>query len=279
MNTSLPALKKYLALSICGLSFALMSSTNVAQASDYNELKAQVEPPTKKLSFSKAKKELPKIYHQIQQELKNERSEERLSTIYCGCPISVKLNRNQKSLSYNWSDIKFSDCGYKVRKNRNRARRIEIEHVMPAWEFGHKLSCWKAGGRDNCDQDNKFKYREGDLHNLYPSVGEVNGDRANYKFVENLANAKFTYGQCQMRIDSKKEMAEPPESSRGMIARSYLYMHNAYDIALSKEQLNQFIRWDEQYAPSKIECRRNELIKKVQGNVNPFIDAKRCKKY
>ncbi len=38
-------------------------------------------------------------------------------------------------------------CGYKVRKNENRARRIEWEHVVPARQFGHQRQCWQDGGR------------------------------------------------------------------------------------------------------------------------------------
>jgi len=31
-------------------------------------------------------------------------------------------------------------------KNLKRASRIEWEHIVPAWFFGHNLDCWKRGG-------------------------------------------------------------------------------------------------------------------------------------
>lgn len=74
-------------------------------------------------------------------------------------------------------------CGFTYRKNKNRSERIEWEHVVPAWHFGHQLQCWQNGGRRNCRQTNiEFKQMEADMHNLVPAIGEINGDRSNYKY-------------------------------------------------------------------------------------------------
>ena len=52
---------------------------------------------------------------------------------------------------YRLVDKKFipvaSSCGFKYRKNKNRSQRIEWEHIVPAWHFGHQLRCWQNGGR------------------------------------------------------------------------------------------------------------------------------------
>ena len=210
-------------------------------------------------NFNQAKKVLPSIY----KELSNP------TTIYCGCPLSIERNRLRLDLRA---------CGYKVRKQAKRAARVEYEHVMPAWEFGHQLKCWQDGGRKRCTSgkngDTKFKQMEGDLHNLFPSVGEVNGDRANFRFSE--WNAVPTqYGQCEMVVDFKGRRAQPPKRSRGMIARAYLYMADKYGIRLSQAQSRLYQVWNRQYAPDDNECLRNELIAKVQGNDNPFV-TKAC---
>ncbi|WP_411020426.1 endonuclease, partial [Salmonella sp. ZJLS19Sal_0228] len=64
-------------------------------------------------------------------------------------------------------------CGYQVRKQEKRASRIEWEHVVPAWQFGHQLQCWQQGGRKQCSRhDTAFKRMEADLHNLTPAIGE-----------------------------------------------------------------------------------------------------------
>ena len=49
-------------------------------------------------------------------------------TFYCGCKINWQGKKGVVDLQ---------SCGYQVRKNENRASRVEWEHVVPAWQFGH----------------------------------------------------------------------------------------------------------------------------------------------
>ena len=75
--------------------------------------------------------------------------------------------------------------------------------MVPAWEFGHQLQCWQDGGRKNCGKSDEFNRMEGDMHNLFPAIGEVNGDRANFRFSD--WNGKPNqYGKCQMLVDFKR---------------------------------------------------------------------------
>ena len=112
---------------------------------------------------------------------------------------------------------------------------------MPAWEFGHNMQCWgKRGGRFNCEHnDELFRAMESDLHNLYPAVGEINGDRSNYLFSDSI-RAHSPYGECNMSIDRKRQRVTPPERARGVIARAYLYMSERYGIELDAEHMNLF---------------------------------------
>ncbi len=87
-------------------------------------------------------------------------------SFYCGCKINWQGKKGIPDLS----------------KNANRASRIEWEHVMPAWEFGHQRQCWQNGGRKNCSKDADYRSIESDLHNLQPALGEVNGDRGNFAY-------------------------------------------------------------------------------------------------
>ena len=208
-------------------------------------------------SFNEAKKVLPSIYKQIDDP----------KTIYCGCDLSIERNR---------FNVDLKSCGYKVRKQAKRAARVEIEHVMSAWEFGHQLKCWQDGGRKNCNRNStQFEIMEGDLHNLFPAVGEVNGDRSNYRFQD--WNGKPTqYGKCEMIVDFKGKRAQPPKNSRGLIARAYLYMSDKYKIRLSQAQRRLYEAWDRMYPVTESECLRNELINKVQGNDNPFV-SRQCR--
>lgn len=208
--------------------------------------------------FIAAKKELPKITRQLTAP----------STVYCAVPITF----NERG---RWQVDPLA-AGYKVRKNPKRAVRIEAEHVMPAWDFGHQLQCWAAkNGRKNCEKtSSEFNRMEGDLHNLFPALGEVNGDRSNFRFSD-WNGTPYQYGSCQMLIDFSAKRAQPPKDARGLIARAYLYMSQRYGIRLAEQQRKLYAAWDRQYAPSANECRRNQIIKGVQGNDNPFITA-RC---
>ncbi len=128
-------------------------------------------------------------------------------TFYCGCKINWQGKKGVPDLN---------SCGYKVRKNANRAKRIEWEHVMPAWEFGHQRQCWQNGGRKNCSKDAEYRRIETDLHNLQPAVGEVNGDRGNLAYSQ-WNGGEQPYGQCGMKVDFKNKIAEPPARARGLL--------------------------------------------------------------
>lgn len=217
-------------------------------------------------NFDQAKRILPNIYHELNNEFGA------TSTIYCGCPLTYDKRGSKSKTYYKFGKLDLDACGYDVRKNKNRASRVEAEHVMAAWEFGHQRKCWREGGRKNCGDDSDFERMEGDLHNLYPAVGEVNGDRGNFQFTD-WNGSPTAYGKCEMVIDFKGKKAQPPKASRGEIARAYLYMSDQYGIRLADAQRKLYEAWNRMYKPSKIECRRNELITKAQGNDNKFTTA------
>lgn len=203
-------------------------------------------PPS---SFSKAKKILPGIYqdHPI--------------SFYCGCEYIAQ----GKKLVPQWQG-----CGFTPRKNAKRASRIEWEHVVPAWAFGHQLLCWQEGGRKACHKDKKFRMMEADMHNLVPAIGEVNGDRSNYSFTM-LEGEPRVYGRCDMEVNFKARSVEPPLNRRGDIARTYFYMRDQYGLKISSKQLKLFIAWSKQDPVDQWELERNRRIGKIQGNLNAYV--------
>ena len=201
-------------------------------------------------SFSSAKRVAAKIY------------DDHPVSFYCGCDIEKQGKKLIPDLE---------SCGYKVRKQQKRASRIEWEHVVPAWAFGHQLQCWQDGGRKNCSRNNQqFRSMEADLFNLVPAVGEVNGDRSNYRFGM-LADTPDMYGQCDFKVNFKQRMAEPPEEQRGAIARTYLYMSDRYPFKLSSQQEKLYEAWDRMYPVTDWESERNQRISEVQGWSNNYI--------
>ncbi|MGL9751138.1 MAG: deoxyribonuclease I [Symbiopectobacterium sp.] len=183
------------------------------------------------------------------------------SSFYCGCRISWDGKKGTPDLA---------SCGYTVRKNADRAQRIEWEHVVPAWQFGHQRQCWQEGGRKNCTRDEVYRDMETDLHNLQPSIGEVNGYRSNFMYGQ-WNGGEGQYGQCAMKIDFKNKLSEPPEWARGAIARTYFYMRDRYQLRLSSQQTQLFTVWYKRYPVTSWECTRDQRIAEQQGNHNPYV--------
>lgn len=216
--------------------------------------------PPQHYDFVHAKKQMDRIYYG-----------DLMETVYCGC----RYESNGKP-----NGIDFDGCGFSPRKNANRASRIEWEHVVTAHNMGMFRQCWhkvgKKSARKNCeDSDPEFALMEGDLHNLLPSIGEVNGDRSNYMFSVWTNSPEPLYGSCESVVDFKGRKFQPRPEVRGMLARIAFYMEKTYGIALSKSQRRLFEAWDREHPVSRRECERDRRIFLVQGNHNPFVHE-RC---
>lgn len=213
-------------------------------------------------NFSKAKSVLPRVY------AGNEKD------FYCGCPYTGK-------------EMDLDACGYVPRKQPARAARLEWEHVVPAWAIGHQRQCWqeqvdgKPGGRRHCTKaDSLFQQAEGDLVNLVPSVGEVNGDRSNYGFSVWTQASTGMYGQCQTEVDFKRRAIQPRAAVRGEIARIQFYMADTYKLRLSRQDTQLFCAWARQYPVSDWERVRESRIQALQGRGNIYVaDPKALQKH
>lgn len=187
--------------------------------------------------------------------------------LYCGC----KWEWSGKS----GGKIDPGSCGYETRAQQTRANRIEWEHIVPAWIFGHQRQCWQNGGRKNCIADDPvFRAMEADLFNLYPSVGEVNGDRSNYQYGM-VGGVAPQYGACPTRVDFKARAAEPRDDVKGLVARSTFYMYDRYGLSMSRQQQQLLMAWDRQYPASAWEKEWNRRTSSVMGHANLFITGDR----
>ena len=200
-------------------------------------------------SFDQSKKILKNIYADHQ------------TTFYCGCNYTYENQGNM---------IDRKSCGYIPRNattkkgNPNeRARRIEWEHVMPAENFGKHLPCWREGGRKACQKDPVFQKMEADMMNLVPAIGELNGDRSNYRYGANEPKIG-QYGQCNFEVDFEANRAYVKPEIRGDIARIYFYMSEKYNINLSKQERQMMEAWDKLDPIDEWEKERIQRIKKYQ---------------
>lgn len=150
---------------------------------------------------------------------------------------------------------------------------INVEHVFPMSWVTKALSC---GKRKQCRQKSElFNFIEADLHNLYPARSDVNQDRSSYRFGE-INGERRAYGkQCDFEIDKRARVAEPTPQVRGDVARSMFYMayqYRQHGLEIFKKQALMLAKWHSQDPPNSAEQRRNDIIEKLQGNRNPFID-------
>ena len=244
MNSARPASSRFLALLllvlISGCDRAPESATTPSP-STATAAPAAGDLPRTAGSFSTAKKWLyDKIYY------------DHRVTFYCGCRYDTDRQ------------VDLTSCGVIPRKNADRAKRVEAEHVFPAHQFGNFRECWRApekvcgekmSGRKCCEKsDPVFVAAHNDLHNLFPAVGEVNGDRSNYNWGM-IAGEKREYGQCNIEVDSSIRRAEPPEGVMGDIARTMFYMSDTYRFNLSRQDEQLYTAWSRMDPPDAWEDR------------------------
>jgi len=111
---------------------------------------------------------------------------------------------------------------------------------------------------------------EADLHNLTPAIGEINADRSNYRFGV-LPNSPRQHGACDFKVDFKGRVAEPRNEIKGQIARIYFYMHDRYDLPMSRQQQQLLMAWDKQFPVTDWERERDRRIAARMGHNNPFL--------
>lgn len=212
-------------------------------------------------SFNKAKKLL-----------ENKVIFDRRITIYCQAPFD---ERKRITLPR----------GFSTPYHESRSDRVEWEHIVPAENFGRFFSEWREGSQDCVDNRGRvfkgrkcaekvnvnFRLMQSDMYNLYPAIGSVNAVRGNKNFSKLSDISSNSFGSCAIKIEGNK--VEPPAASRGVIARTYKYMANAYPnfFRLSSQQEKLMNVWDKAYPPEKWECVRTKRIEGIQGNENPYI--------
>ncbi len=248
-------MKKNILIVIMLTNLLLSQNSNIELNNNEDDV-ATIEPElfsakSEKYSFSRSKRILATKIYRLHQK-----------TFYGGCDYEIKGKRLVPILD---------SCGFHYRKNPKRAKRIEWEHIVPAWYFGHNFACWKKGGRKECrDTNEKFRQMEADMHNLVPAIGEINGDRSNYPY-GNIPGEKRVYGRVDMEIESSKRLAEPKKSILGDIARTYFYMHDKYNMYIDPKHEKLFIKWNNQDPVSRWEKKKNLLVKDIQGDNNDYI--------
>lgn len=182
-------------------------------------------------------------------------------------------------------------AGFDASKVADRAERIEIEHVVPAENFGSVIRQWHSGDPICVDKKNKpykgrkcaekasriYRIMQADLYNLYPAIGSVNAVRSNYSFTQFPQYVPALFGSCPFKFAD--DQVEVPDAAKGVVARAHLYFDAQYNpiFELNDEQRAQMERWNALYPVTLWECLRTYRIEKIQGNKN-LIVREACEK-
>jgi deoxyribonuclease-1 len=212
-------------------------------------------------TFCAAKGELQKLY------------QDHRETFLCGCSFGPNLTAS------------LDRCGYVPKLSSDRAHRVEWRHIVPVEVLLAHRPCFreplctrpsgeKFQGIACCEQaDRIYQTMVADLHGIVPELGEINDLRGARSFGELPGEAR-EFGRCDLEIDTKLGVVEPPASRRGDIARAYLYMHHVYreSVPLTAEEIRRFEAWHAADPPSEWERVRNRRIAEVQGSGNPLVE-------
>lgn len=194
------------------------------------------------------------------------------TTFYCGC--------NYTPSGQSGGNIDRNSCGYDGfgESYANRADRLEWEHVVPASLMpAREFPCWNdglpdcnKGGRECCEKhDLNARVMIFDLHNIVPSVGQVNALRSNKRY--GLVNGEDRkLGTCD--FEWTDDIAEPADEVRGDVARIWLYFVDKHNLKLRDGELEMYLQWSNADPPTSAEFERNDQVKEKQGNGNPFVE-------
>jgi deoxyribonuclease-1 len=218
-----------------------------------------VVPPSRPLDFGDAKRALRGFY---------DRGDAH-ETLYAGCHF------------VRWK-VAWESCCVQPR-HASRAR-LEWEHVVPAALLGKRDVAWREGDPACRDRRGRpyhgrrcarlasprFRAVEGDMHNLFPTLGELNEARGHAP-MGLVAGEPRRFGACDFEVEGG--VVEPRAAARGEVARAYLYMADAYpDLELlGPGERERFMAWSAADPADAAERARSAFIAGVQGNDNPYI--------
>ncbi len=226
------------------------------------------EPPS---SFNGAKKTAVELWWEIGP-----------ITHYCSCPYRPASPEEKKLRPGNlW--IESAVCGYQAKdpvtkkgKPNARAMRVEWEHVVPADWIATGFKCQEKT-RKECRSISGYKEAEGDLFNLVPAIGELNGHR-NARLFSEIEGEEREYGSCDFEVDTTgtgpshlRGGAEPMPIIRGDVARVWLYMIDRYNLKLPEDYQMLMKKWSRADPIDEAERLRHAIISKTMGWKNPFV--------
>lgn len=193
----------------------------------------------------------------------------RTTTFYCGCEYR---SHGDSDGSGDITDT--SACGYAGPATHSaRASRVEWEHIVPASLMpARQFACWDAenGSRARCEaEDPRAQAMLFDLHNLAPSIGQVNALRLNDRYAD-LPDDTSDFGACP--IEDQGSAFEPPDCLKGDVARIWFYMNDMYGVQIPPAERAMFLLWASADPVSPWESEREKRIAKHSRVNNHYVN-------
>lgn len=128
---------------------------------------------------------------------------------------------------------------------------------------------------------NKKSYN--DLHNIFKCNNIINNYRSNYKYTDETSLNLYDFkkiNETNNYISPKYKLFIPEEESRGIIARSIMYISFEYNYNFNKViDTENLINWCLKYPPTDKELYHNHIAFIKQYKKNKFIELYNKKNY
>lgn len=114
-----------------------------------------------------------------------------------------------------------------------------------------------------------------DLHHLFPTFSRINSERGNLPFAEVNPGKELSCDESHLGRPVSGENGtyfEPPHEHQGNVARAMFYFSIRYQISIDPVQEHYLRLWHKEDPVDADEKARHEIIYKLQGNKNPFIE-------
>jgi endonuclease I len=183
--------------------------------------------------------------------------------------------RGARKVLFGKIHLKEDSQGYYVRDvycRKKITRRVTNvgPNIIPKHSI---LNCEHTWPQSRFNRTFDKSLQKSDLHHLYPTDSQATSARGNNEFAEvdgqELNDCDGSY------VGAEKFQGayfEPPNEHKGNVARALFYFSVRYKLKISRLEEEYLRRWHALDPVDQDERDRNELIHKVQGNRNPFID-------
>lgn len=181
------------------------------------------------------------------------------------------------------NDQKVVNCQY---SNEFTLYNPPFNFFTTGYSREHRMAFSWIDFPNNSREDFELVPEGNDLHHLELVLLDVNQQRLNYPFSNDIASNIYTYQEFRQGRDSNnRDVAEVMEKRKGDVARALFYTMLCYngkygenwgiDNLLSSsdnQDIQQLLDWHNNDPVDKFEKTRNAYIFSVQENRNPFID-------